>query len=197
MGTSNPQNISYCLDQIIRLDPKSVLDLGCGYGRWGILCREFLDVWQGRINKNQWKRTIIGVEGHGENITEGNLYYYTSILHADIKDFLSRKPQKNYELVILGDVLEHFTDEDAEIVFLSALTKASRGLMLVVPIGDDWPQGPLGGNEYERHRSQWTVDKILSIIPDEVRDSLRWNYKYFKDYIDRDLVAMFFYTKEA
>lgn len=42
MGTSNWQNISYNIDLVKRLDPQSVLDIGAGFGRWGILFRSFL-----------------------------------------------------------------------------------------------------------------------------------------------------------
>ena len=42
MGTSNWQNLSFCVDLIRYVSPKSVLDVGVGFGRWGMICREYL-----------------------------------------------------------------------------------------------------------------------------------------------------------
>lgn len=60
MGTSNWQNLSYCVELIRQADPSSILDIGVGFGRWGMLCREFLDVWQGRVFREQWQTRIEG-----------------------------------------------------------------------------------------------------------------------------------------
>ena len=61
MGTSNWQNISYCVGVLRRLKPASVLDVGTGFGRWGVLCREFLDVWEGREARSLWQTRIEGI----------------------------------------------------------------------------------------------------------------------------------------
>lgn len=34
MGTSNWQNLSYCVELIRKEAPSSVLDIGVGFGRW-------------------------------------------------------------------------------------------------------------------------------------------------------------------
>jgi len=47
MPTSNWQNISYNIDLIRKIKPQSILDVGVGFGRWGILLREFLELWEG------------------------------------------------------------------------------------------------------------------------------------------------------
>ena len=39
--------LTHCINKIIQLQPKSVLDVGCGFGKWGYLCREYLDVFPG------------------------------------------------------------------------------------------------------------------------------------------------------
>lgn len=44
MGTSNWQHISDCIEIIRDINPKTILDVGTGFGRWGILSREFLEV---------------------------------------------------------------------------------------------------------------------------------------------------------
>ena len=49
MPVSTPVHISHCLGRIIGLNPEPVLDVGCGFGLWGFLCREYLDVWNGWV----------------------------------------------------------------------------------------------------------------------------------------------------
>ena len=51
-ATSNPMQISFVLDAILQLNPSSVLDIGCGSGKYGVLLREYLP-----------KARIDGIEG--------------------------------------------------------------------------------------------------------------------------------------
>ncbi|WP_433615260.1 hypothetical protein [Paenibacillus cellulositrophicus] len=79
MGTSNWQNLSYCVALIRQAAPSSVLDIGIGFGRWGMLCREFLDVWQGRVFREQWQTRIEGVEVFPKNVDDYHPYFYNHI----------------------------------------------------------------------------------------------------------------------
>ena len=40
IANSNPLQISFVLDLILQLQPDSVLDIGCGGGKYGLLIRE-------------------------------------------------------------------------------------------------------------------------------------------------------------
>ena len=64
MGTSNWQNISYVIDIIKAINPYRILDFGMGFGRWGILAREFLEVWGDENYSGTWKRQIDGVQSY-------------------------------------------------------------------------------------------------------------------------------------
>jgi 16S rRNA G1207 methylase RsmC len=44
MPTSNYEAISKILGEILVLDPRSVLDVGPGKGKYGVLCREYLNL---------------------------------------------------------------------------------------------------------------------------------------------------------
>lgn len=153
MGTSNWQNISYCIEVIRQLSPRSVLDIGAGYGRWGILCREFLDVWDGRTYPESWTTRIDGVEAFAQNISEYHRHFYNSIECEDASLWLERL-QFHYDLVILGDVLEHFDPAAARAVLEMCLSKGSY-VLLCVPLGSNWPQETRDGNRFERHLSVW------------------------------------------
>ena len=61
MPVSDYHAVSDIMGEIQRISPKSVLDLGVGFG-WGVLCREILDARFGRCEKEDWQALIRGVE---------------------------------------------------------------------------------------------------------------------------------------
>ena len=79
MDTSNWQNISFCINAIRRIQPTKILDVGVGFGKWGILCREFIEVWNGRTHSMNWKLQIDGVEIFAPNIEEYHKFFYSNI----------------------------------------------------------------------------------------------------------------------
>ena len=52
MPTSFHHHISKMVDWVVRLQPRSILDIGVGFGKWGFLCREYLDIFQGRYARD-------------------------------------------------------------------------------------------------------------------------------------------------
>lgn len=52
------------MDLVTIMDPRSVLDIGTGFGKYGILCREYLELWDGRQQYSDFKRRIDGVEAY-------------------------------------------------------------------------------------------------------------------------------------
>ena len=156
MGTSNWQNIPYGIETIMAIEPLRVLDVGMGYGRWGMLLREFGELWFNRVHRKDWRINIEGVEAFEKNIDEYQSYFYNSIHHGDFSK-IYKKISQNWDLVIFGDVLEHFK-KDTAIELLQWATTCSGYVMINIPIGSDWPQEDLYENEYERHLSEWEID---------------------------------------
>ena len=52
MPSSQHYHISKIMDLIISVKPFSVLDVGSGFGKYGVLCRKYLELWDGRDNMN-------------------------------------------------------------------------------------------------------------------------------------------------
>jgi hypothetical protein len=50
------------MDLVVNLNPSSVLDIGTGFGKYGLLCCEYLKLWDGRENYSHFLRRIDGVE---------------------------------------------------------------------------------------------------------------------------------------
>ena len=70
-----PTSVPYCVPVIAsiarQLRPKSVLDVGVGFGKYGYLFREYLDVWDMHsvrdYERRRWTTRIEGIE-HGIRI---------------------------------------------------------------------------------------------------------------------------------
>lgn len=185
MGTSNWQNISYSVELIRRLDPVSVLDVGCGFGRWGFLCREFLDVWNSRTYPESWKISIEGIEIFPQNITPIHDYVYDKIHLGDASQLLP--VLGTFDLVIFGDVLEHFDKYNAERLLENAIAHANKAVLIHVPLGTDWPQGPRDGNDYETHLSTWNLSDLRRY---------GGRIKVFRDYIGRRYAVALIFKQE-
>ena len=59
MPSSQHYHISKIMDLIININPMSILDIGTGFGKYGVLCREYLELWDGRHNYSQFLRALM------------------------------------------------------------------------------------------------------------------------------------------
>ena len=153
MGTSNWQNISYNIELLRRLDPKSILDVGVGFGRWGILFREFLEIWDNGRYNGKWQVKIDGVEIFPGYIKDYHKYFYNEIYLQNVLEFLETNGN-TYDLINFGDVIEHFTKEEGAKLIELALKKGKH-VLINIPIGRYWAQNGTDENPYEEHKSVW------------------------------------------
>jgi predicted TPR repeat methyltransferase len=159
MPVSTPVHISHCLERIIALNPQSVLDVGCGFGLWGFLCREYLDVWHGRVLPEQWQVRIDGVELFEPYIQAHQRAVYTQVFVADIRQAVEAIDA--YDLIIAGDVIEHLDKADGAAVLDRLYAKTQKALLFNVPLGPGWEHPEAYGNPGELHRSQWTPEDTV------------------------------------
>lgn len=154
MPTSNHLYIADVISHIRKVKPTSILDIGCGFGKWGFLFREYLDIMCGRYNKEDWNVKIDAVEIFEPYITPVHKHVYNEIHIGDITDVL---PQLgHYDMIFSSDCLEHIEREKGE-QLLYAIERHSNKQMLCVPLTDVWlgSQGTVFGNEAEAHISAW------------------------------------------
>jgi glycosyltransferase involved in cell wall biosynthesis len=183
MGTSNWQNIPFCVEALMKIEPKRVLDVGVGFGRWGMIVREFCDVWYGRVPRKDWKIHIEGVEAFADSITGYHHSFYDKIHIADAREILPSLFEEQWDVVIFGDVLEHFEKNEA-IDLLNKAIESSAYVLLNVPLGSEWPQEEVYDNPYERHLSEWDVKDFQGF-------ALR-QQAFFRDYIERPFGSFVF-----
>jgi len=156
MPVSISVHISTCVARIVAVQPTSVLDIGVGFGLWGFLCREYLDVFSGRVQPNEWQTRIDGIELFEPYIQTHQRALYSNILIGDVRTLA--KNIKPYDLIIAGDVIEHLDKDDAEDVLETLYEKANKALMVNIPLGSGWDHPEQYGNPGELHRSQWTAE---------------------------------------
>lgn len=137
--------------------PKSVLDLGVGFGLAGAIVRQYLD-----DGVKPWRTELIGVEAFEAygNPTWG---LYNSLLNCSIQDFVSVRREHKYDFIILSDVIEHFEKEEGLILIYDLMRMLNKGGVLWIATPGVWcEQDAVHGNEYERHRSLWKWNEFPS-----------------------------------
>jgi len=150
MPTSRPYHLTWLCNKVIELRPQSVLDIGIGFGSKGMLFREYTDVWNGSMFA--WKVQIDGVEIFEKYITDLQRSIYDNIHVGNIVEIVDSLP--DYDLIYMGDVLEHLTREQG-FELITKLKRKCRDLIIVTPakVGH---QGAVYENENETHVSQWS-----------------------------------------
>jgi len=146
--------------------PKSVFDIGIGFGMWGAAVREWVD-----MGVYPYKTILHGLEGF-PNYSSPLWDLYDRIFVNLLQDF---EPVQKYDFIIFADVLEHFEAQDGAI-HLERLKQWLNpgGILLVATPGLFVPQTAVYGNELERHLSFWLPDDLarhgFTIIRNEKPD---------------------------
>jgi hypothetical protein len=152
MPYSSHLGLSVVLDHVVQLRPARVLDIGVGFGKWGFLTREALDFIDARVERDRWNTRIDGIDAHRYDSPLLD-WVYDSVRIADVLDVTDEL--KGYDLVIMGDVIEHF-EKDRGLQLLHSLLHQNRNVVLTTPM--DFFEQEREDNPYERHRSHWQLE---------------------------------------
>ena len=159
MPSSFYDAIPVVLPFVAALRPASVLDVGIGFGKYGLLFREYLDAnarppGGAPFDPKDRQVRIDGVEAYAPYVTELQRAIYDTIYTAEALTVLPELDR--YDLVFAADVLEHFSREGGRRFLALGLGRARRGVLIVTP-ALYFDQEPAFGNAYERHQSFWTA----------------------------------------
>jgi SAM-dependent methyltransferase len=150
MPTSYPHNISKLLGLVIAESPRSALDIGTGYGKWGFLLREYLDDFR-------WAHQIDGIEAWPDYVSRSSARRYYDHLALGVFPDARSELGPDYDLALMIDVLEHYEPDQGHNALDVALSLAP---VVLISTPHDYPQGDVNGNPFERHRSEWRPEDI-------------------------------------
>lgn len=135
------------LDGILSNPNHCVIDVGAGDGRWGRLLK-------GKVQR------LIAIEAWGKYVERYHLRdIYDEVFVEDAKNF---QAWDDFDVVILGDVLEHLHRSDA-LKLIETLKKTKVKVFLTVPITLCPQDGMVYDNPYETHQDQWTHGELEAV----------------------------------
>ncbi len=153
MPTSWYQAISSIMERVMIEKPSSVLDVGVGFGKYGVLLRETLDIPYERYGKEQWATKIDGIEIFKD---------YRNPLHNYIYDVIYYQPADEcidslglYDVILMIDVLENMQKDQGIKLLEKLLLHTKKALLISTPINPGQQDGYMG-NMHEATRSRWT-----------------------------------------
>jgi cyclopropane fatty-acyl-phospholipid synthase-like methyltransferase len=131
---------------LLNHNPNSILDIGAGAGKYGHIAKIYdpgihvdaVEVWEPYVS--QFELELL----------------YTRVSTEDVRNMDDFK----YDLVIMGDVLEHMTKEDAQ-ALVKRVSKQAKTIIISIPV-THCPQGHVHGNPYEEHvKDDWTHTEVM------------------------------------
>ena len=152
MLSSHHFQLNEIVDAITLAGPEKLLDIGIGFGKFGFLAREYLELWKEGADYHKRAVQIDGIEAYEPYITPVHKLIYDNIFIGNALEILPGLEEK-YDLILMIDVFEHFTYEDG-CRLLEYCRKASRNILISVPVALS-PQEAVFGNRFEEHKYAW------------------------------------------
>lgn len=157
MPTSSAHQLDTILGLTVALDPESVLDVGTGFGKYGMLVREYLEIWTAAGGYGEWRRRVEGIEAFAGYLNPIHDYVYDRVHVGDALAVLPGMTSR-FDLGLVIDVIEHFTREDGERL-IRECERVCRNLIIATP-RRFFEQGALYENRLEAHRSFWRAGQL-------------------------------------
>jgi 2-polyprenyl-3-methyl-5-hydroxy-6-metoxy-1,4-benzoquinol methylase len=169
MPSSYPENIAPIIQLVAKCQPKSVLDIGVGRGKYGFLLREYFPP----AVQGDWKPIdrIDGMDVFGPYLTPIHTHIYDTIFNVNVFD-VDWETMPRYDLTLIIDVLEHW-EMEAAYKLLDTLLEQGDKVLISTPTNIGC-QGAVHGNEWERHITQWLPKHFIdrfTIFEDWSNDS--------------------------
>ena len=165
--TGDFHSIPLVIRELRRIQPESVLDIGPGFGKWGVIVREYLEVWyHKRFHRKDWKITLDAVEANREYSNRLKDLIYNNVYFTDIESFL-KGDHKNYDCVLMLDVIEHLPKENG-LKVLKQLQEMSDNIIIITPrrlsmTKSNW-------NTWEDHKCVWSKQEFEELGFQDVRE---------------------------
>ena len=166
MPSSRYDLIPRVLDVVVQQKPTSILDIGIGFGKWGVLFREYLDIWDvGEPYENR-RLKLYGVEAF-ESYDNPIWQVYDKIFTKDALSILPVLSQLGkFDLLFLGDVIEHFTKEEGKRI----LSEIEYDKLIIITPRIVSKQEAVYGNSFEIHKSSWSQEDFPDMFRTEINN---------------------------
>ena len=158
MPTCDPRLLSPIILEVMAQQPRSVLDIGIGTGKWGTLVREYTDLW------NQ-KSKIFDLKAPGAVVIDGIEIYkdyenslwsnYNYVIIGNACDIVPRL-ESYYDLALFIEVLEHIPKEAGRALIVELLKVCTSAIISYT----NTEQGSVFDNVHESHVSRWCPEDI-------------------------------------
>jgi len=116
----NPKILDFIL--FSNIDTPSILDVGCWDGNLGKA-----------LNYNKFKCYIDGIDIAKEMLFKAKKSGYRNIYHIDLNQVSISSIKKKYDLIILGDILEHLVDSNKFLKDVSSVLSKNGYLIVSLP----------------------------------------------------------------
>lgn len=138
-------------NHLVAVQPKTVLDVGIGFGFNGALIRQQLD-----LGVEPYRVRLEGIEAwSGYRSACWTLYHHVYEMHTDGFDWGHHK----YDFIICTDVIEHFEKDAGRLLLQRMRASLTPGGRVFVSTPAVWmEQGAVYGNPHERHMSLWNAN---------------------------------------
>lgn len=147
MPSSDYRQIPVVVQTYWELHPESILDIGCGCGKYGFLAREYLRDCPWMPNWVTVKR-VDAVEVFADYIKPLHKLIYDNVYIGDITEL----EVGEYDLILLIDVIEHIEKSKA----LELVDKLKRkGKLLIITPSQFTTHPERYGNKHEEHISSF------------------------------------------
>lgn len=147
------ETIPHIMRKVEQLNPQSILDVGVGFGKFGVLLREKLELPFNRYEKSTWRLQIDGVEAFTGYQNPLHEYVYNRVYYENIATLVDQLP--HYDVILMINVLERFEKSAGLALLKSLLPKTKKAIIISTPQYPDRPTEYMG-NKFEEHKSRWT-----------------------------------------
>ena len=150
MPMSSAEGKSWIRDRVHEAgahSPVDVLDIGPGVGTYA------------KLLAGPQVASLTAIEIFAPYVTTYRLAdYYDEVIVGDART----TPFPDTDIVILGDVAEHMSEQDALALWAKSAEAARRSVYLSIPIVH-YPQGHIEGNGHETHVvDDWNHERVLA-----------------------------------
>lgn len=149
MPIGSYSTIPFLANQLLSQRPRTILDLGIGFGMTGAVVRQWLD-----SGYKPFETSLQGVEIWPQY--RSPLWDLYDVVYVQSIEEHLQTPGESADLIVLSDVLEHFEFAHGErVIQLAQQRLAADGVLMISTPAEHLPQGPVYGNPHEEHRSLW------------------------------------------